>query len=589
MKKFNFLRIAAKTVAALAVIMIAGVDFVCAQNWEISCPGAPDMKSSDPLRIGHLKNETINDLVVDINTDLYIEGNCVINGDITFKNGNEEYCYEYRHNYNFIDWKAILNFRGNGKVVLKGKMKGLEKCGVINIEGPVTVELENPDNFDLSFFSNGGTLIFDYGNSNAVKNIAFRKNGAGGILIFRGGQIKLVNKDMYCAFIMENSSSLIIDQEQTTLKSVELASASSQLRIEKSLSTSAPVTGKGKVVIISTGVTPANFINTGGVDVEKGTLEVSSIADLQSDVKLSSGTELLFSLDKTTGNNTEFKYNISGAGSVTMAKKTTSLTLTGNPSYTGETKLKAGTLQINNDYFKSDLNLSGSTTFIFNLSNNYTYKNKVSGSGLIHVKGNKTFTFSGSNNSDVVLHCMEGIFKIGSYWKKDVVLYADATLEHSKKDLIGGTLILRGGTINLVASNDLNNILKLNGIKAETNDKILLSISADKTAEGTHQMLISIGSGGNWNNVTADNFTLPGRLPIAAGTLSADKVAEGELSLQNKILGIDIEYVVEAATNYKDIPAKLKAIRAAKQEIVNPAGPVTNTNTNIKVKQTIKK
>ena len=75
------------------------------------------------------------------------------------------------------------------------------------------------------------------------------------------------------------------------------------------------------------------------------------------------------------------------------------MTLTANNTYTGDTTISAGTLQIGNGGTSGSVvgNIVNNAALIFNRTNNITYGNVISGSGSVAQLGAGTLTLTGNN------------------------------------------------------------------------------------------------------------------------------------------------------------------------------------------------
>ena len=218
------------------------------------------------------------------------------------------------------------------------------------------------------------------------------------------------------------------------------------------------ITGKGNLKCSGTGTVKLTEANTyeGETTVTYGTLLLSGSGSINntSEVKLSANTTLEFNV----GTAATFSKNISGAGKV-VKSGTARLTFTGTKTYTGETVIESGALQlgilgegttvgangaipnssgVNLKNTNSKLNFR-SYSYIGNYNfPSYTYKGVISGVGTVEI--DRSVTLSGNNTYTGITTVNSGSLTIGSNGtsgeiKGNVVLGgANAYLKFNRSD-----------------------------------------------------------------------------------------------------------------------------------------------------------
>ncbi len=135
---------------------------------------------------------------------------------------------------------------------------------------------------------------------------------------------------------------------------------------------------------------------TAATTVAAGTLTLAHAGALDSNVTVNEGA--LFRLEATSAKT--FAKTISGAGAVEKTGAGT-LTLTAVHTYTGDTTVKGGTLELSGAAglaAESDISLASGTTLLLNATNEsaMTLGNAISGSGTIHKKGTHETVLTGN-------------------------------------------------------------------------------------------------------------------------------------------------------------------------------------------------
>ena len=170
--------------------------------------------------------------------------------------------------------------------------------------------------------------------------------------------------------------------------------------------------------------------------------------------------------------NTTFAGAISGNGSLTQAG-TGILTLTNSNTYTGNTTVSAGTLQVGNggsgEFLGSpSVSLSNNTSLVFSQSDSLTYGGIISGSGSLTQAGSGDLTLLGANSYSGSTTVSGGTLQVGNggsgefLGSPSVVLSNSAALVFNESDAPvysgsisgNGSLTQTGsGTVTLTGSN----------------------------------------------------------------------------------------------------------------------------------------
>ena len=157
------------------------------------------------------------------------------------------------------------------------------------------------------------------------------------------------------------------------------------------------ISGTGSVAQIGPGTLTltGNNTYTGGTTISEGTLQIGNGGTSGSVAgNILNNASLIFNRSDTLiyGN------VISGSGSVTQLGAGT-LTLTGNNTYTGDTTISAGTLQLGNGSASGSIagNILDNAALAFNRSDDITYANVISGSGSMTQLGTGMLTLTGAN------------------------------------------------------------------------------------------------------------------------------------------------------------------------------------------------
>ncbi len=258
------------------------------------------------------------------------------------------------------------------------------------------------------------------------------------------------------------------------------------------------VSGIGSLTQAGSGtlVLDSDHTYTGGTTITSGTLQLGNGGDTGSvpgDIVDNAALTFNHGSDRTFAN------TISGSGTVTKQGSNT-LTLTANNTYSGNTLIADGVLQLGNGGTGGSIAGAVSSTgeLAFNRSDDLTFANAISGNGRVRQLGSGTVTLGGANS-----------YSGGTFLDAGVL----ATSADSALGEASGPLAFNGGTLRLAAAFDSARSVTLDGGGGtiEVADRNVLS--GPLTGSG---LLSKTGSGAL---VLTGAATHTGGTTIAAGTV----------------------------------------------------------------------
>ncbi|WP_209438621.1 beta strand repeat-containing protein, partial [Buttiauxella gaviniae] len=221
--------------------------------------------------------------------------------------------------------------------------------------------------------------------------------------------------------------------------------------------TSLAKTGPGTLVL------SGNNTYTGGTEIDAGTLQISSDANLgdvnsaltfdggilSNSADLSSARDVILNagggtLAPVTGSTLSLSGNISGDGALTQDGPGTTV-LTGSGTYTGGTTISAGTLQLGNGGTTGSLkgDVANDGTLAFNRADSMTLDGTISGGGELLQSGNGATTLTGNNS-----YTGNTTVNAGSLYIDGVQSAATGTTTVNSGGTLGGNGTI-GGVVNV--------------------------------------------------------------------------------------------------------------------------------------------
>ncbi|HCN95635.1 MAG TPA: autotransporter outer membrane beta-barrel domain-containing protein, partial [Leclercia sp.] len=246
------------------------------------------------------------------------------------------------------------------------------------------------------------------------------------------------------------------------------------------------------------------------VEAHSSSLPKNETLDSPDKINIYNNGTLIFNQDKIVGKN-EYTGIIIGEGNIEKEGNEI-LTLTGDSTFTGGTKINAGSLQLGNGgtsgAVTGNINIDNKdSSLIFNHSNNRTSNNTISGTGGVVKEGTGELILTGENT-------YEGGTAINA-----------GTLAVNNDDKLGdesGPLTFDGGTLKFLTGFDV--------IKA-TRDITLNSKGGTLDTNGISSMISQVMRGvGGLTKTGAGTLTLTGVNTYTGLTTLSD----GDLVLQNK-------------------------------------------------------
>jgi autotransporter-associated beta strand protein len=234
---------------------------------------------------------------------------------------------------------------------------------------------------------------------------------------------------------------------------------------------------------------------SGGLTFGGGTLEVTGNTTINRSVTLAtSGT-----ID--TGNfSTTVASVIAGSGAL-VKEGTGTLTLTGANSYSGNTTIVTGTLQVGNGGITGAINgnVTNSGELRFNRADTFDFGGNISGSGFVTQAGSNVLTLTGTNTYTGGTAINGGTLRV---------------LADNNLGAASGGLSFAGGTLQLMGTTTLlrNVTLNTGGGSIDTNG---FNVTLDSAASGTGG-LTKVGAG---TLTLAANNIYSGGTTVSSGTL----------------------------------------------------------------------
>ncbi|HDF2330307.1 TPA: autotransporter outer membrane beta-barrel domain-containing protein [Morganella morganii] len=232
-----------------------------------------------------------------------------------------------------------------------------------------------------------------------------------------------------------------------------------------------------------------------------------------------------------------YSHVVSGNGSVIKTGDNT-LTLTGNNTYTGDTAISAGTLQIGNGLLSGSVsgNITNNAALVFNRSDAMTYGGVISGNGNMTKTGNNILTLTGDNTYTGTTTIKSGTLQIGNGGTTGSVngnIINDGILAFNRSDeMTYNGQISGSGSLSKTGDNALTltgNSTYTGGTSVNGGTLVLANINGAGTGDiktvGNSNLALS-GVTGTFHNTVSGR----GNISVTGGAdITADTSASGTL------------------------------------------------------------
>jgi|GEM_PF-1651624 len=212
---------------------------------------------------------------------------------------------------------------------------------------------------------------------------------------------------------------------------------------------------------------------------------------------------------------------INGGGAITKSS-TGTLTFLGTNTYTGQTTISAGTLQVGNGGTSGTLGSGAvidNATLAFNRSDLLTVANNVSGSGVVGQTGTGTTVVSGANTYTGQTTVSAGNLLVNNAYAGPDSATGTNTVQVNANGTLGGTGKI-AGSVNLAANATLapggNAATITAGTPGLSTEIGTVSIGGNLTVGASATIVLQLKSGDTGLNATFDSIT--NRLTSVSGT-----------------------------------------------------------------------
>ncbi|MBN8419341.1 MAG: autotransporter-associated beta strand repeat-containing protein [Verrucomicrobia bacterium] len=259
------------------------------------------------------------------------------------------------------------------------------------------------------------------------------------------------------------------------------------------------------------GATTANTTST--IQLKGGTLDMTghSIGD---------ATNVIDVLTLESGTLKDVQ-EINGGGAITKSS-TGTLTFLGTNTYTGQTTISAGTLQVGNGGTSGTLGSGAvidNATLAFNRSDLLTVANNISGSGVVNQTGTGTTVVSGANTYTGQTTVSAGSLLVNNAYAGPDSATGTNTVQVNANGTLGGTGKI-AGSVNLAANATLapggNAATITAGTLGLSTEIGTVSIGGNLTVGASATIVLQLKSGDTGLNTTFDSIT--NRLTSVSGT-----------------------------------------------------------------------
>ncbi|MCV6810181.1 autotransporter-associated beta strand repeat-containing protein [Achromobacter ruhlandii] len=259
---------------------------------------------------------------------------------------------------------------------------------------------------------NHATLVFDRGDAAAHAGVIA---GEGSVTKRGAGTLTLTGNNVYTGRTFIEAGTLRVGDGGTTGAVAGDIANDAALVFERgdAMSYAGVISGSGTVINKGTGTLTLTGNSTygGSTRIEAGTLRIGdggTAGAVAGDI--ANDAALVFE----RGDAVSYAGVISGVGTVTK-KGSNTLTLTGNSTYGGSTRIEAGTLRIGDGGTTGAVagDIANDATLVFERGDAATYAGVISGSGEVTNKGTGTLTLTGNNIYTGLTTVEAGTLRIG--------------------------------------------------------------------------------------------------------------------------------------------------------------------------------
>jgi autotransporter-associated beta strand protein len=322
----------------------------------------------------------------------------------------------------------------------------------------------------------------------------------------------------------------------------DIAAAANRFTVGQTLGGVGALSVAGAGTLVLTG---ANTY-TGGTTINAGTLQLGNGSTTGSIIGnvTNNGTLIFDRSDALT-----FAGTIAGNGAV-VKKSSDTLIFTGNNTYTGDTTINAGTLEIGNGGTSGSItgNVANNGTLTFDRSDATTFAGAISGAGSVTQRGTGTLIVTGANNYAGGTTISAGTLQIGNGGTTGSIngnIDNNGALVFNRSDAVNfsgtisgsGSLTQQGtGTLIVTSANTYAGRTLINGGALALSGAGSIASSSNVTDNGTLDISAtasgaSIASLDGSGTVNLGSRTLT--LATASGSFSGVINGSGGLSLQS--------------------------------------------------------
>ncbi|CNE13442.1 autotransporter outer membrane beta-barrel domain-containing protein [Yersinia kristensenii] len=368
-------------------------------------------------------------------------GNIINNGSLSFNRSNT---LVYG---GVISGSGSLAKAGNGVLILTGDHTF---TGDTTISAGTLVVGNNTTGSVVGNIINNSTLVFNRSDALTYGGVI---SGSGSLNQAAIGVLTLTGDNTFTGGTTISAGTLQIGNGGTTGSVVGDITNNSALSFNRSdaLTYDGVISGSGSVVKTGNDVLTLTGDNTftGATTISAGTLQVGNggtTGSVAGDIINNSALSFNHS-DALT-----YSGVISGSGSLVKAGNDV-LTLTGNNTFTGDTTISAGTLQVGNGGTTGSVagDIINNSALSFNRSDALTYSGVISGSGALAKAGTGVLTLTGNNTFTGATTINTGTLQIGNGGTTGSVvgdIINNSVLEFNRRDALAyGGVISGSGSV----------------------------------------------------------------------------------------------------------------------------------------------